>query len=185
MPERGSRTVLVELTDRGHRSAQGQRFFGGGINRLRAWRRRARHGRYAWSRSSRGGDGAHSSAEEHSPYKRGATGSIPVAPTKFPQLDGGSAMSWQALGRDAVTAMTRSTTTRSTCPGSQQCRSKFGSRRRVSCRSIDSTASTSGHPSNSHVWTVRVGGIVREFDECRPMPIGCHRGSPRCCSSLR
>jgi hypothetical protein len=30
---------------------------------------------------------AHSSAEEHSPYKRGVTGSNPVAPTKFVQLD--------------------------------------------------------------------------------------------------
>src|SRR2546421_8264465 len=28
----------------------------------------------------------------------------------------------------------------------------------VSCRSIDSTACASGHPSNSHVSTVRVGG---------------------------
>src|SRR5215831_18846058 len=28
----------------------------------------------------------------------------------------------------------------------------------VSCRSVDSTACASGHPSNSHVWTVRAGG---------------------------
>ena len=31
---------------------------------------------------------AHSSAVEHSPYKRGVTGSNPVAPTRFLQLDG-------------------------------------------------------------------------------------------------
>jgi hypothetical protein len=31
---------------------------------------------------------AHSSAEERSPYKREATGSNPVAPTRFLQLDG-------------------------------------------------------------------------------------------------
>ena len=32
--------------------------------------------------------GAHSSVVEHSPYKRGVTGSNPVAPTRFLQLDG-------------------------------------------------------------------------------------------------
>jgi hypothetical protein len=35
-----------------------------------------------------GGARAHSSAEERSPYKREATGSNPVAPTRFLQLDG-------------------------------------------------------------------------------------------------
>src|SRR5262249_22618733 len=59
------------------------------------------HTRYAERGRHRAADRAHSSVVEHSPYKRGVTGSNPVAPTRILQLDAPQARLIKAKGRSS------------------------------------------------------------------------------------
>ena len=93
MPVTQPADVLAQVRDRGPRRDHPDldpRLDGSGAQP--AGVRPRRHGPVRWlrSRCAAGPPAprAHSSVVEHSPYKRGVTGSNPVAPTRFLQLDG-------------------------------------------------------------------------------------------------